>query len=220
MKWNTTRILCALIGALCLTCAALAAETYPTVDDLYQHWCVTEMPDWVCSVSSTDGSMENLTVVVNSQAGADELASMVEDPSGMDVILSEGSYSHNELMAAQEAITEKYMAPDGPVVSIGTGWAVIDGEVTGFGESGRESRVVVGIPEEYAEEYGKLLEKQYGDMVYVERSEGAVTYETSMQEATATSAPVSFLPWVCFGALLLGATAALLKMRKKLSAAK
>ena len=145
MKHKSMRILCLLLSVLCLTCAVLAAEVYPTIGDLYQHWSMTEMPDWVCSVSSTDGTSSNLTVLVNSQAAADELADMVEDESGLEIIVADGVYSHNELLHVQNEIAQKYMGPDGPVVSVGTGWALIDGEVTGFGESGRESRVVVGI---------------------------------------------------------------------------
>jgi hypothetical protein len=212
MKHKLTRLLCVLIGLLCLTCAASAAETYPTIEDLYQHWAMTQTPDWVCSVSSTDGSSRNMTVVVNSQAAAEELTAMVEDPSTMAILVADGAYTHNELLEVQDAITGEHMGPAGPVVSIGTGWAVIDGEVRGFGESGRESRVVVGVLPEHVEEYRKLLKKQYGDMVYVESSGPIVTYEDTMEVSREelAIAPPPFAPWVFLGAVALLLTAVIL----------
>ena len=65
----------------------------------------------------------------------------------------------------------KYMtdAAEIPVVlAVGVGGAVIDGKVTGFGESGLEKRVVVSVRYQYYEEYKKMLEDKYGDAVYVE----------------------------------------------------
>jgi len=167
--------LCVLICVLCLICGALAAQTYSNMMELYQHWETTQTPDWVCSVVSADGTSERLAVVVSSQAAADELAAMVEDASSLDIIVADGSYGYNELLRVQDEISREHMGADGkgPVVSIATGLADIDGQIVGFGESGKELRVVVGILPEYVEEYRNRFQKEYGDMVYVEVSEGA-----------------------------------------------
>lgn len=168
MKKKLLCAVCALLSVVCLTTGALAAETYTDIAALYEHWSVTKWPSWVCSVSSTDGSGSRLTVVVESQEAAEKLVGMVADDSTLTVVVSADGYTDSQLQKVQEEIVNKYMTAGGPVVSVGVGWASIDGVVTGFGESGKESRVVVGVLEEYVEEYRELLKKQYGDMVYVE----------------------------------------------------
>ena len=88
-------------------------------------------------------------------------------------------YSDDELYKVYEELLDKYMndASDAAnsfiVTAIGVGGAVIDGQTTGFGESGLEKRVVVTVRYQYYEEYKKLLEEQYGDIVYVEYSESS-----------------------------------------------
>ncbi len=88
-------------------------------------------------------------------------------------------YSDDELYKVYEELLDKYMndASDAAnsfiVTAIGVGGAVIDGQTTGFGESGLEKRVVVTVRYQYYEEYKKLLEEEYGDIVYVEYSESS-----------------------------------------------
>ena len=203
MKKKLFHGLLALVFTLCMMTGGLAAQTYRDMNELYQHWSETQMPDWVCSVVSADGSSERLAVVVSSQAAADELAAMVEDGSSVEIIVADGSYGYNELLRVQDEISRKYMKDDGtgPVVSIGTGLAVIDGEVVGFGESGKELRVVVGVPAEYADEYRERFQKEYADMVYVEVQEG-MTLNTDM--ALQQPAMVQPVIYVLAGVVLLG----------------
>ena len=73
----------------------------------------------------------------------------------------------------EEIVAEHMRTPvEWRVVGIGVGWATIDGQVTGFGESGKESRVVVSVLTEHADEYRDRFRKKYGDMVYVEAQDG------------------------------------------------
>ena len=71
------------------------------------------------------------------------------------------------------------------------------------------------------EEYGKLLEKQYGDKVYVENS-GRVLLETSMGTATedSSSAPVGIAPWVypVAAAIIVAGALVIWLLRKKTAA--
>ena len=226
MRKRFLTCVCALLSVICLSVSVLAAEIYADIDALYQHWSMTEMPEWVCSVTSTDGTMGRLTVMVNSQTAAEQLAAMVEDESTMTVIVSADAFTHAELMKVQEEIVDKYMmnaAVTSPVVTVGVGWASIDGVVTGFGESGRESRVVVGVLEKYAEEYRETFRKQYGDMVYVEVSGEVVLTGSALGtaedavgavEMKRATAPVL---WLGGAALLLivGAAAFLLLKRQR-----
>ena len=201
---------CALLSVVCLTVGALAAETYANIDELYQHWSMTAMPEWVCSVTSTDGTMGRLTVMVNSQDAAEQLAAMVEDESTMTVMVSTDAYTHAQLMQVQDEIVDKYMmnaSGEPAIVSAGIGWASIDGVVTGFGESGRESRVVVGVLEKYADEYRELFRKQYGDMVYVEVSGEIVLTDSTLGAADAVLEVVpvqkTSAPMLYFGGMMV-----------------
>ena len=172
-----------LISVFLLSIAAAAAETYQSMTDLYQHWSATQMPDWVCSVVSADGSGERLAVVVNSDAAVEALTAMVEDTSSIEIIVADGSYGYNELLRVQEAIAGEYMGANGKdgVVHIATGLALIDGKVVGFGESGKELRVIVGVQPKYADEFRSRFQKQYGDMVYVEIAGDVVLMDTALE---------------------------------------
>ena len=107
-------------------------------------------------------------------------------------------YSDDELYKVYEELLDKYMndASDAAnsfiVTAIGVGGAVIDGQTTGFGESGLEKRGVVTVRYQYYEEYKKLLEEQYGDIVYVEYSESSkADYESqsiNFDDGTGTAA--------------------------------
>lgn len=167
-------VLCVLLSVLCMTVGALGEGAYEDIGALYQHWCMTEWPAWVCSVSSTDGSGDRLTVVVESQEAAEKLAAMIEDDGTLTVIVSVGGYTDSQLRQVQEEIAAEHMKTPGesPVVGIEVGWTQINGQVTGFGESGRESRVVVDVLTDYVDEYRELFRDRYGDMVYVEATDG------------------------------------------------
>ena len=201
-------IILSLIICFSLTSAVSADEVYADIAALWnENWCMGSMPAWVCSVSSTDGSMEHMTVVINSAEAEQELLSMIADPSTLTVIVSETAYTERELLQVQQEIVDTYMVGPDPVVhGCGVGWATIDGEVTGFGESGKENRVVVMVLPEYADEYSAMLREQYGDMVYVEGS-GRPVEET----AAATVRPV----WPIFAGTAIALATAYLIIGKR-----
>ena len=201
-----------------LSIAATAAETYPSMAELYQHWCATQMPGWVCSVVSADGSSERLAVVVNSNAAAENLTVMVEDASSVEIIVADGSYGYNELLQVQETIAGEYMGTNGKggVVRIATGLALVDGKVVGFGESGKELRVIVGVQPQYADEFRNRFQKQYGDMVYVEVAEDVVRMDAVL-EPPVTHQYRGYVIGVL--ALLASAAAVFLLIRRRNSAA-
>lgn len=166
--------------------AALAEDAvYADILELYAHWEETGMPDWVSAVSSTDGSADKLTVVlVDGQEDREaELRALLRDDSTLTVVTG-GAYSHAALLRVQQEICDRYMGEAGVVAGCGVGWTTVDGKVTGFGESGRESRVVVEVLREHYDEYRKRLEEQYGDMVWVVASDGYVVAEAAMDDST------------------------------------
>lgn len=199
-----TIILLLLTTILAMPLSAAAEEgAYADIFTLYNDvWSYEGQPDWVCSVSSTDGSMENLTVIVHSAEQEAELRSMLQDDSTLTVIISETAYTERELMLVQQEIVRKYMKGSDPIVcGAGIGWTSMDGELTGFGESGKESRVIVSVLPEYVEEYAALFREEYGDMVYVEGGGRPV-------EETAAEAPAAADPWPVFAGTALAAAAA------------
>ena len=87
-------------------------------------------------------------------------------------------YSDDELYKIYDELIAEYMNDNDPdavfaVTGIGVGGAMINGELTGFGESGLEKRVVVTVRYQYYEEYKKKIEDKYGDAVYVEYLESS-----------------------------------------------
>jgi len=188
---------------LCLLCStALAGAVYENVAAWYEAEGGA-LPEWICSVSSTDGTMEALTVIVKSEDDGARLRGMLEDDSGLTVIVEANAYSERELLEIQREIERDYLS-DG-VYSVGTGWTSVDGVVTGFGPSGKESRVVVGVDESRLEEFRALFADLYGDAVYVENSGRVVTESTSEeigQPAPAVSLTVPLWIPVAAGAVL------------------
>ena len=214
----------ALLGVVCISGSAWAAESYANIQDLYNHWSMSEWPEWVCSVTATEGSEASLTVVVNSQDASERLTAMVEDKSTMTVIVSTDAYPYQQLIRVQEEIVDKYMvnaSGEPAVVAAGVGWTSINGVVTGFGESGTEFRVVVGVLAEHADEYRELFCTQYGDMVYVEASGGAFVADSSLGIRDSLMEPVALRrDWALLGvlggcAVLLGIAAVVILSRKR-----
>ena len=108
-------------------------------------------------------------------------------------------YSDDELNKIADELIEKYMsdATEIPVVlQIAVGGAVIDGELTGFGESGLEKRVVVSVRYQYYEQYKKMLGDKYGDAVYVEYTPsskeeyeaGSIVFDDAGEDTDSTEA--------------------------------
>lgn len=179
------RLICALF-ALCL-CLALGmsamAAPYADISALFQHWEQSGYPEDVAGVYSTDGSTYNLTVqLIGDKDGSREaeIRAMLNDDSG--VRFEAGTYSHQRLLQIHEEITDAYLFEGSGLYACGIGWGM-DG---GFGESGKESRVVVTVDEARLEEYTAAFSGVYGDAVVVEAGEQPVL--TTEEAAALTTA--------------------------------
>lgn len=169
-----------LLFVLLFSVMVLAAQ-YGSAYDLFAEWEANGYPDYVGGVSSLDGGSELVILLVEGQEEkAEELQALV----AQELNLAYGAkYSHNELTRINDEIVQEYMINgDGKVVGCGVGWTVVDGEVTGFGESGRESRVTVSVLDDAAQEYAGLFYGKYGDAVVVE-STGGITATTEDMSA-------------------------------------
>lgn len=187
------RLLCCLLSVLLLTAVlagtVLAAE-FPTVMELYNDWETNGYPDYVADVFSTSGGWEmTILLVEGADDKADEIRAMVDSTDGLTVDTG-AKYSHNELKAVYEEITSTLAGGSGDIVSCGLGWHTVNGEVTGFGESGKESRVVVSVKSEKAQAYADLFAEKYGDMVVVESSDGIVLDTAAEESGSAGANPI------------------------------
>ena len=141
---------------------------YAGISELFEFWEASGYPGYVGGVFSADGTSHNLTVLLYDDDGsAEELirSSLIDDTG---VSFSKAEVSHSTLMAVYDEICTNHMQSPGKVYSVGIGWTTVDGVVTGFGESGRESRVVVSVDESVLKEYTDEFFALYGDLVFVE----------------------------------------------------
>lgn len=161
------------------TFTAFASGEFQNVQALFQHWEENGYPDYVSSVYSTDGS-EKLTILLLDREKEDEVRNMLIDEKG--VSFGTGSISQETLLTVHEEILNEYILKNPMVYAAGIGWTSIDGELTGFGESKRESRVIVYVDKNHLDEYKNEFRERYGDVVYVEEGSPAEALEEGEKE--------------------------------------
>ncbi|PRY83606.1 hypothetical protein [Alkalibacterium olivapovliticus] len=170
-------VLVALLIAFAGSGTVYANETEEndgTVEGLYNNWETNGYPDNVgYVVMHEDQETFIIGLVENDDVAQDEILSQI--PESDNVAFEEATYSYNELLAVHGEVGELVRDDETPVYSAGMGFRVVDGEVTGFGESGNEIRVTVGVEPEFADEYADQLEAEYGDRVHIEAEGQPVT---------------------------------------------
>ncbi len=189
MKRLKIFILTVLISLSIFT-VGFAADSKLTTEELFNKWTKEGYPDDVGGVYY-DSDLDKLvfTLVNKTDARMDEIRSLVTDPENL--AFDEWKYSYNDLLAVMKDIErEMWDQPNEPVIyGVGIGWTTIDGEVTGFGEGGKEFRVVVQVSENVFSELTEKYRDKYGDMVYVEGSQGIVPLDDAKQST-------GYDPWI------------------------
>ena len=149
--------------------SSLNHVTYENIVALYEHWETNGYPDYVGFVYSTDGSSNNLTVLLVEDDGTAEnqIRSMLINDSGLS--FGSAKYSYNELMTIANEISSEYFENNKLFYGLSVGWGGVG--APGFGDSGREARVVVEVDRSIFAEYTKLFKELYGDKVVVFESE-------------------------------------------------
>ena len=183
-------IRCAAAVLLCLAlCTAAFAATYSDVVALFEDWEQNGYPADVAGVYSTDGSADHLTIqLIGDTDGSREreIRAMLADDSG--VAFEAGTYSEQMLQEINEEIVAAYLnGTDSGVYGCGIGWS----NEGGFGESGKESRVVVQVDRACYDELSQLFREKYGDAVYVEISEPAETTDEEVPDQALPEQPDS-----------------------------
>ena len=174
--------------------------TYPTLFDLFQHWCNEGYPDYVTGVWSNDGSTYNLTVGVTGdaagEAGKQEILNLIENDAY--ITFTTQTYSHNYLMQIQEELFPYFEQEELGLV--------------GSGVYDIENCVHVEVLTEKENDEVSLnfiaeLEEKYGDAVSISYTEGYVlrTEEISLTTPPAPSigGKSSFSPLLIAGMILI-----------------
>lgn len=177
-----------LLAVLMLSCLCIPAFADPISSyDLFTQWENGTYPDYVTGVFYNTET-QNLSIILkeNTTQRQAEVNEMLSDAAAVTYFT--GEYSHDELEAARAAIADEMAAQDGSeLVGVGVGWSVISG---GFGESGKDFRVVVSVMDDKAGEYGEKYAAEYGDMVVVEASSAVATAkDNALQNSTADGEP-------------------------------
>ena len=95
---------------------------------------------------------------------------------GHDLIITPSTYSYNELRRIQDEIWAEVGA-DSKIFGVGVGWTSDeDRNVIGFGESGKEFRVLVWVDETVFEHYSSEFARRFGGRVVVEISEPNINF--------------------------------------------
>ena len=140
---------------------------YQDMAELFQYWEEYGYPNYVGGVFSTDQSMRQLTVLLAGDDGTGEnqiLASLID---ASCLSFGTAKYSYNALLAVNDEISYTMLTDDN-IYGTGVGWSSSRDGVHGFGESGKEFRVVVSVDESTLAEYNDKLHGLYGDTVVVE----------------------------------------------------
>lgn len=174
--------------------------TYPSLFDLFQHWCNDGYPDYVTGIWSNDGSSYNLTVGVTNdaagEAGKQEILDLVENDAS--VTFTTQTYSHNSLQQIQDELIPYFKQEE--LGMVGTG--IYDTEncvhVEFLTEKAADEATLNFIAE---------LENKYGDAISVSYTEGytLTTEEIGLTTplAPSTGEKTSFSPLLVAGMILI-----------------
>lgn len=148
--------------------------TYPTIFDLFQHWCNDGYPDYVTGVWSTDGSY-NLTVGVTKdeagEAGKQEILNLIENDTTVTFVNQ--TYSRNYLLQIQDELSPYFKLKELGMV--------------GNGLDDMNNCIEVYILDEKAHTEATInfmaeLQETYGTAVSFSYSEGFVYTDTLTEE--------------------------------------
>jgi len=141
---------------------------YQRFSVVHEQWEAHGYPDDIGGVYFDSEAEKMGVLVVNPKPERiEELHSML----GEETIITPCVYSYNELTQVNEEIVS-LLNPDSKIYYVSLGWTNTDGIVHGFGESGKEFRVLVGVDESEFVRYRDVFAEQYGGMVMVGISDG------------------------------------------------
>jgi len=177
-----------------------------TPDAVFSYWLEQwEMYGYPDDIDSQYRDLDTYAVGIGVVDPAPERLEELRAVFGEDALITRSKYSHNELYRVREEIEALMAEPDSKIYGLGVGWSSDENGVFGFGESGRESRVVVTVDESVYTDYGDEFARSYGDMVFVEAG-GPVILDGPGAEEDIRGA-INPWTWAAFGICLLGLVA-------------
>lgn len=179
-------LLLSLVFVFALPFTALAVGEFADVFELNMSWEQNGYPDDVGGMYASDDGLVILMVDAD-DARQEEIRSMVRSTEGLS--FGETEYSYKDLLTVLDEISAT-MTSNVNIHAIGIGWTTIDGAVTGFGESGKEFRVIVTVDESGAQESADALYLQYGEKIFVEAGNAPVL-DSRIFETTLGQDPLS-----------------------------
>lgn len=187
------------LGHVSITNDDTAIDARNAFDALFQDWEMNGYPDDVGNVYYDDATGNIVITLVNgTEARRQEILAMAGNAEGIG--FGESKYSYNRMLAVQQEIQADMAGAADKVHSVGVGWGSdADGNVAGFGESGKEARVVVTVAESALDEYRGAYEAKYGDMVYVVSGTAPVLLEENTRRFTQSMAASRRHNAVCIG---------------------
>lgn len=156
------KYLAVLLAVLMLCITALADTSF----DLLARWEQDGYPEDVTGVFyNAETSSLSILLTENTLSRRMAIANSVED--GSMLLFFDGDYSHAELIAVQNAIAEELSSGETEgLLKVTLGWGVHGG----FGDAGKDFRVVVEAADEQAEQLAARYAAEYGDIVAVEKA--------------------------------------------------
>lgn len=169
------KILAVLLAALMLCMTALADTSF----DLLARWEQDGYPEDVTGVFyNAETSSLSILLTENTLSRRMAIANSVED--GSMLLFFDGDYSHAELIAVQNAIAEELSSGETEgLLKVTLGWGVHGG----FGDAGKDFRVVAEAADEQAEQLAARYAAEYGDIVVVEKASEWRAAEEAAQQA-------------------------------------
>lgn len=160
-KWISILLTAVMLATACVPAFA-AVSSY----ELFTQWESSGYPEYVTGVFYNTET-GHLSVLLKGNTAEQQAALTAQLSDAVDVTYFEGQYSHAQLEDARAAIAAEMAETKGEngLVGVGIGWSTVTG---GFGESGKDFRVVAAVTDERAAEYRTKYAEAYGDMVVVD----------------------------------------------------
>lgn len=149
------------------------SDDFPIIEEMVASWEENGYPDFVGHVYyDQETDKFKLGLVEMDDPEAEELIASLEEIDNIEI--ETATFAYNDLLKIQTSISEeleKSSNNEEGINGVGVGWTTIDGEVSGFGSSGKEFRVIVTVDESVYDEYKEKFASAYGEKVYVESGE-------------------------------------------------
>jgi|SRR5690625_2897768 len=184
---------------------AFETDDFAVIEELNAEWEKNGYPDFVGHVYyDQDINKFKLGLVDMEDPEAEELIASLDDLDSIEI--ETAAFAYNDLLEIQESISEdlaKSSNDEEGINGVAVGWTTIDGKVSGFGDSGKEFRVIVTVDESVYDEYKEKFSSVYGEKVYVESGEFVTFADDMVREEIQPFSAQNNLLWIYLSLFVL-----------------